>query len=296
MKLSIAMAARNAEDFIGSALTSAQTTLSNCNIDWEITLADGASTDRTLEIAKRCNRVRVVSRADDGLYDGMNRAIAGADGDFIAILNSDDMLLADGFQDAVRLVRDTPGVAMVSGAVSCGPSPETAIIQTHQARLSRAGILFGIPAINGRIFSRELMDAAGALRTDLGLAADREWMLRVHAAGGIGRATPLPLYFYREHTNSRTIAHDAAAALRIYHAEMTLSHALACEHGEDGDLSRLAHGAYALARCKLSLKERYKASSPVKGASAHHGLKTGARDLARGVALWLRWRGRLSGF
>lgn len=57
---------------------------------------DGGSTDATLSIVSEFPHVaRVVSERDKGIYDAMNKGIALATGDIIAILNSDDFYAHD---------------------------------------------------------------------------------------------------------------------------------------------------------------------------------------------------------
>lgn len=57
-------------------------------------IIDGASSDGTLEFLKafdnRRYNIRILSKADDGIYDAMNRGIALSRGKYVTFLNSDD--------------------------------------------------------------------------------------------------------------------------------------------------------------------------------------------------------------
>jgi len=53
-------------------------------------VVDGGSTDGTLDIVRQFPRVRWVSEKDEGHYHAMNKGIAMAGGEAVAILNSDD--------------------------------------------------------------------------------------------------------------------------------------------------------------------------------------------------------------
>lgn len=53
-------------------------------------ILDGRSSDRTLEIAARSQRARIISEPDRGLYDAMNKGISLATGDYLIFLNAGD--------------------------------------------------------------------------------------------------------------------------------------------------------------------------------------------------------------
>jgi len=63
--------------------------------DVEIVVVDGASTDATLDIAKRfADRIDIlVSEPDSGIYDAMNKGIRLAHGRFVVHINAGDRLL-----------------------------------------------------------------------------------------------------------------------------------------------------------------------------------------------------------
>jgi glycosyltransferase involved in cell wall biosynthesis len=65
--------------------------------DIEQIIIDGASDDNTLELIKSVASkvVKIVSEADSGLYDAMNKGISEANGEIVGILNSDDIYLND---------------------------------------------------------------------------------------------------------------------------------------------------------------------------------------------------------
>lgn len=63
--------------------------------NYEYLIIDGASEDGTVDILKSYEdrfegRMRWISEPDSGIYDAMNKGIAGASGELIGILNSDD--------------------------------------------------------------------------------------------------------------------------------------------------------------------------------------------------------------
>lgn len=60
--------------------------------DVEHLVIDGASTDQTLEIARRYPHATVISEPDRGLYDAMNKGLRRATGDYLCFLNAGDTL------------------------------------------------------------------------------------------------------------------------------------------------------------------------------------------------------------
>lgn len=91
MKVTIITATYNSEKTIRDTLSSVASQ-SYKNI--EHIVIDGLSTDNTLEIVSEYDHVaRVESGKDDGIYHAMNKGLALATGDLIAILNSDDFYM-----------------------------------------------------------------------------------------------------------------------------------------------------------------------------------------------------------
>lgn len=89
MKISIITVTYHAEATLERTLQSvAQQTYP----DIEHLIIDGASTDRTLEIARQYPHAIVFSEPDKGLYDAMNKGLQRATGDYLCFLNAGDKL------------------------------------------------------------------------------------------------------------------------------------------------------------------------------------------------------------
>ncbi len=113
---SIITVTRNAADTIGRTL---QSVAEQSFELYELVVQDGASTDGTLAMVEAARRagvrnISVVSEPDGGIYDGMNRAMERAKGDYLIFLNAGDSLHSP---DTLELLaqavfdNDYPGIA-----------------------------------------------------------------------------------------------------------------------------------------------------------------------------------------
>lgn len=93
-KLTIVIATYNAEKYLNTCL---EYILKIKTKEVELVIIDGASNDSTIEII---NRYRdsidyYISEPDKGIYDAWNKAISVANGDWIAFIGSDDIIIPD---------------------------------------------------------------------------------------------------------------------------------------------------------------------------------------------------------
>ncbi len=89
MKISIITPTYNSERTIVNTLESV---ISQSHSDVEYIIIDGGSSDGTLDILdKYKNKItKIISEPDNGIYYAMNKGVALASGDIVAIINSDD--------------------------------------------------------------------------------------------------------------------------------------------------------------------------------------------------------------
>ena len=103
MKVSIITATYNSDATLIDTLLSIE---KQSYQDIEYIIVDGASTDNTILIINN-NSTRVsklVSEADKGMYDALNKGISMATGDIIGFLHSDDLFA---YPDAISEVVET---------------------------------------------------------------------------------------------------------------------------------------------------------------------------------------------
>ncbi|MDB4254682.1 glycosyltransferase [bacterium] len=88
----------------------------------EILIADGGSIDGTVEAIEAITdeRIQIVSRTDRGIYEGANKAIAIASGQFLWFMNSDDFGSPDYAAAAAQTLMNEPGTDFVFGNITYG--------------------------------------------------------------------------------------------------------------------------------------------------------------------------------
>ena len=114
-RVSVIMPAYNHASFVRQAVESV---LGQSFTDLELIVYDDGSTDGTADVVRSISDARlkleVLSR-NHGATWAVNSALERAQGDYIAIINSDDYFLPGKLDSQVRFLEETPGVAAVFG-------------------------------------------------------------------------------------------------------------------------------------------------------------------------------------
>lgn len=153
-------------------------------------IIDGASSDGTLDFLSayknRCHDIRILSKADSGIYEAMNRGIALARGKYVIFLNSDDYYhRPDGLALSVKALEES-GCSFTFAPVC----PEgTKRFHTHyhhpQRRLHKIFVTSVLPHPSMLYRKTVLTEMSGYDQT-YRLAADYDLTLRLIASGHKG--------------------------------------------------------------------------------------------------------------
>lgn len=107
-KISVIMPALNVEKYIESCITSVQKQRLQ---DIEMIVVDAGSTDGTLEILKRKaeedKRIRIIYSEMKSYGYQVNLGIREAKGEYIAVVETDDMVPEDGYEQLYAVAKDT---------------------------------------------------------------------------------------------------------------------------------------------------------------------------------------------
>ena len=116
IQVSYVVASYNHEKYVGELLRSI---LEQNYHDFEIVMIDDGSMDRTVEIARdlaaQDARLQVIQQENSGVVQARNRGIQLARGEYISIVDSDDLLPADRTEFQVEALNQNPSAAMVYG-------------------------------------------------------------------------------------------------------------------------------------------------------------------------------------
>jgi glycosyltransferase involved in cell wall biosynthesis len=93
--LSIITPVLNGENFIESNIKEIQ----KLKINFEHIIVDGGSSDRTLAILNKYPHVKLVIQSNNfGMYGAIHEGILSSNGDYVAYVNCDDLILKNGFE------------------------------------------------------------------------------------------------------------------------------------------------------------------------------------------------------
>lgn len=160
--------------------------------DFEYVVIDGASTDNSVEVIKKYEtqfaHLKWVSEPDTGIYNAMNKGIRMAEGEYIQILNSADILASDDviekMTDALKkcsypdilygnMIKDSVNGKKIRDKGFAGRKP-TMFDFIH-------GTLNHDPAY----IKRSLFQKFGYYREDLPITADWRWYVEAIPFGGV---------------------------------------------------------------------------------------------------------------
>jgi glycosyltransferase involved in cell wall biosynthesis len=165
----------------------ANSLLAQSDKDFEWVVADGGSTDGTLELLKDYPElnITVIQRDDFGIYDAINGAIKKCTGQYYVVAGSDDYFHADAIANFKREIAASNADMVTSRLNFCG---------------TERGVLGGDPAINRQFafvsghavstaFRTALHEKFGYYSNKFPIAADQDFILKAaHAGATIHRA------------------------------------------------------------------------------------------------------------
>jgi len=164
--------------------------------DFEYLIMDGASTDRSIEIARQLahdhpGKVRLVSKRDHGAYDAMNRGINASRGRYLYFLGAGDVLLAEALAD-IAAVLPADENRVVYGDVQWGG-------KRYDGPFSRWKLIKGNICHQAIFYGRGVFERLGLYSLRYRARADWEFNMRCFGPRGVRcQYTPVVVAVFEE--------------------------------------------------------------------------------------------------
>lgn len=177
--------------------------------NWELCLADGSEKERK-EITKICNKDARIKyqflNNNRGISENTNEALKLATGDYIALLDHDDLLPKFAFYEIVKTINENSDVEFIY-------SDEDKIDEAKHRYDAHFKPDFAIDTLRSvnyichfSIFKKELMDKLEGFKSEFDGAQDYDIILRMAETTNKIVHIPKILYHWRVHPNSTAAA------------------------------------------------------------------------------------------
>lgn len=208
--VSVLISVFNTERYLRPALDSI---LNQSFHDFELLLMDDGSVDGSLKIlqeyATKDSRIQVISRENRGVPKTRNELLAMAKGEFIAVMDADDIAIPDRFARQVEFLKQHPEVVCVGGSYQLIDEAGRLVLDRYAVPESDAEIQAQLLAGFGSIhhpclmLRKAAMMQVGGYTETMVTCSDLDLLLRL---GEVGKLFNLkdPVLQYRVHNQSHT--------------------------------------------------------------------------------------------
>jgi glycosyltransferase involved in cell wall biosynthesis len=174
----------------------------------EYIVMDGGSTDGSVEILKGYgDRVRWISERDRGQAHAINKGFALCTGQIRGYLNSDDTLLPDAVEKAVRFFAGNPRCDMVYGDAHYIDKDDRVTSKYNTADYTFARLMQDCCVCQPAAFWRDrTATAVGPFDENLDIVMDYDYWLRIARSGGVISHLPDVLANSRVYLETKTLS------------------------------------------------------------------------------------------
>lgn len=178
MKISIITVCYNSVSTIAETFKSVA---SQTYQDIEYIVIDGGSKDGTIDIIHENTSLisSWISEPDQGLYDAMNKGIKMATGDYVGIINADDVFYDENvIEKIVGFLKKNPLDASIANIIQYKVGGK--VVRSYSSeKWEPVRLKIGhMPPHPSIFFRRSLFDKFGSYRLDLKIGADYELIIR----------------------------------------------------------------------------------------------------------------------
>lgn len=206
LKITIITVCKNSERFLAETIESV---INQTYQNIEYIIIDGKSTDKTVNIIKQhASYIATwISEADDGMYDAINKGLKLASGDYILVLNSDDILAS---KDTIRNMVDRISNEkldyyygnMIKSKYGKNKKAKLFPVTFKQLLLSTHGTFAPHPCF---FISAKFNEVLGGYNLEYKYASDYDYILRAMSVeNSKGKYVDIYISKFRIHENSIT--------------------------------------------------------------------------------------------
>jgi glycosyltransferase involved in cell wall biosynthesis len=207
-RMSVIVPAFNSAAYLAAAL---QSVLVQTVQDFEVIVVDDGSTDATFQVAAdfacRDPRICVIRQENGGIGKARNAALGRARGEWIALLDSDDMWFPDYLEEQLEILKRRPDVDILSAnAINLGGAwdgqpykrPGGPVVDLSLLDIIRTEDAVCILSL----FRRAVLRDIGLFDDTMRGSEDYDFWLRAAAVGLRIAFNPTPLAMYRRRADS----------------------------------------------------------------------------------------------
>lgn len=168
-KVSVLMTLYNKGPYVAEAI---QSVLAQTFTDFELLVVDDASTDDGLEVVKGFAdaRIRILeSPVNTGRAAAANRGFDAARGEYVAVLDADDIAHPERLAKQVAYIDAHPGTGACGSWTNVVDAPDQMLRLPAEDAACRGRMLFGMPVIYGAALLRR------SVLEEHGLRCDPDW-------------------------------------------------------------------------------------------------------------------------
>jgi glycosyltransferase involved in cell wall biosynthesis len=200
MKLSIVTPCYNSIRYIANCVESVR---HSCRgRDYEHIVVDGQSADGTLEYLRAQPDIYLVSEADSGMYDALNKGIALASGDIIGHLNSDEQYSRPGLLAAWDALLDHQVDAVMSPTVMVNGRLEFMQLFNQVVTPKILDVYWHMPIQTCSFLYRRSLWEREPYSTNFRLVSDHVWFRKQMELGLRLKAQREPIGLFTWHGNN----------------------------------------------------------------------------------------------
>ncbi|MGB0167060.1 MAG: glycosyltransferase family 2 protein [Luteibaculum sp.] len=176
MKIHLITVCYNAAKTIRNTIESVQ---SQQGCDFLYRVKDGGSSDGTQQLLQEY-RVAFKTQADKGLYDALNQALEEVSNDAVlGFIHADDVLAnAQVLASIEKAFKENPNIDGLYGDLEYWNADFSKRIRKWRSGKQQSFAWGWMPPHPALYLKKSVFNQVGLFRTDLGSAADYEWMLR----------------------------------------------------------------------------------------------------------------------